>query len=163
MKETTRCREEIEYDIAMKLRVIWPGKTRKDYYKLAIADYASRIAKLADFEIIETRENRFEDRDAAARVRQESQALKHKRRAPVAVVLDSAGKMLTSEEFAVWLERQSSDVDFLLGGPQGFEIENANLRWSLGKVTLPHELARVVLLEQIYRALTIMKRIPYHK
>ena len=147
----------------MKIRVIWPGKTKAAFYRQAVEEYASRIRKLTSFEIIETREESATDKSRIRRIQKESAALFQRRRASVTVVLDSAGKQLTSEQFAEWLRDSRSDVDFLLGGPAGLKVSEATMTWSLGSITLPHELARVVLLEQIYRALTILKRLPYHK
>lgn len=147
----------------MKLRILWPGKTKKSYYKLAIDDYASRIAKFIAFEIVETQEESRRDRQRAVRIKKESASMQAHKRGAVSVVLDSSGKQLSSEELAHWLEAIHTDVDFLLGGPAGFDADNATLRLSFGRITLPHELARVVLLEQIYRALTIIHHIPYHK
>ena len=147
----------------MKIRVLWPGRIRKDYYRRAADDYAARIALLVPFEIVETREEPAADRDRARRVRKESARLAARRKAPATVVLDSSGKQLSSEELAAWIGRQATDVDFLLGGPEGLDIPDPAMKLSFGRMTLPHELARVLLLEQIYRALTILKRIPYHK
>lgn len=149
----------------MKLRVLWPGKTRKGYYKSAIDDYVGRIAKLIPFEVIETREESATDRSRARRIRRESETLMARKLSPAVVALDSSGREMTSEEFAAWLGRQNTDVDFIIGGPEGHQVGSSRpaLLLSFGKLTLPHELARVVLLEQIYRALTILKRIPYHK
>jgi len=147
----------------MKLRVLWPGKTKKDYYRQAIDDYASRIGKLLPFEIVETREESSTDQKKAVRIKKESSDLANKRKAPVCVILDSSGIQMTSMDFSRWLEKQNTDVDFILGGPEGHSIAGQTLKLSFGKLTLPHELARVILLEQIYRAVTILKRIPYHK
>jgi len=144
----------------LKIRVIWPGKIRKSYYRLAIDDYASRLQKLIPFQIIETREASTGDKKQ--RIKRESKELIQKKRAGLAVTLDRNGVAMSSEEFASWL-RNLGDVDFFVGGPEGMEMTGETFRWSLGKMTLPHELARVVVLEQIYRAITILKRIPYHK
>jgi 23S rRNA (pseudouridine1915-N3)-methyltransferase len=80
------------------------------------------------------------------------------------VLLASGGKELSSEEFSDWLEerrRNGRDVCFVIGGPKGLDLE-ADERLSLGPMTLPHQLARVVLLEQLYRAHKILAREPYH-
>jgi 23S rRNA (pseudouridine1915-N3)-methyltransferase len=80
------------------------------------------------------------------------------------VLLSSDGKELTSEEFSDWLEerrRNGRDLCFVIGGPKGIDLE-ADERLSLGPMTLPHQLARVVLLEQLYRAHKILAREPYH-
>ena len=80
------------------------------------------------------------------------------------VLLTSDGRSLSSEEFSEWLEerrRNGRDLCFVIGGPKGLELE-ADERLSLGSMTLPHQLARVVLLEQLYRAHKILAREPYH-
>jgi 23S rRNA (pseudouridine1915-N3)-methyltransferase len=82
----------------------------------------------------------------------------------VTVLLASDGKSLSSEEFSEWLEerrRNGRDLCFVIGGPKGIDLE-ADERLSLGPMTLPHQLARVVLLEQLYRAHKILAREPYH-
>jgi 23S rRNA (pseudouridine1915-N3)-methyltransferase len=147
----------------MKIRVLWSGKTRQPYYRAAIDDYAARIRKMADFEVVETRESSLKDKDHKRRVRTESSQLHAKRKASVCIVLDSSGKEMSSQEFAQWLSQTAGDVDFILGGPAGLEAPVGALKLSLGRMTYPHELARVIVLEQIYRALTILKGIPYHK
>jgi 23S rRNA (pseudouridine1915-N3)-methyltransferase len=80
------------------------------------------------------------------------------------VLLASDGRTFTSEEFSEWLEerrRNGRDICFVIGGPRGLDLE-ADERMSLGPMTLPHQLARVVLLEQLYRAHKILAREPYH-
>jgi 23S rRNA (pseudouridine1915-N3)-methyltransferase len=147
----------------LKIRILWPGKTRKPYFHAAIEDYVSRIRKFVPIEIVEVREAVLRDTHRGKRVRVESKEISAKRQAPLTVLLDPNGKILTSEEFACWLEKASRDVDFILGGPAGVEIDSVSLRLSFGRMTLPHELARVFLVEQIYRALTIQHHLPYHK
>jgi 23S rRNA (pseudouridine1915-N3)-methyltransferase len=147
----------------MKIRILWPGKTKKEYYRSAIEDYAARIRKFLPLEIVEVREQRLKDNEQARRIRVESKELAAKRQSSATVVLDPSGKMLTSEEFSRWLENVGGDIDFILGGPAGLDTTPVSLRFSFGRITLPHELARVVLLEQIYRALTIQRHHPYHK
>jgi 23S rRNA (pseudouridine1915-N3)-methyltransferase len=80
------------------------------------------------------------------------------------VLLASDGRTLDSEEFSDWLEQRrhnGRDVCFVIGGPKGLDL-NVDMRLSLGSMTLPHQLARVVLLEQLYRAHKILAREPYH-
>jgi 23S rRNA (pseudouridine1915-N3)-methyltransferase len=79
--------------------------------------------------------------------------------------LDSSGVEFASEDFARWLEdrRQSGrDLCFVVGGPRGLDLDSCDMKLSLGRMTLPHQLARVVLLEQIFRANKILAREPYH-
>jgi 23S rRNA (pseudouridine1915-N3)-methyltransferase len=81
------------------------------------------------------------------------------------VLLDAGGREFESEEFAHWMEdrRQSGrDLCFVVGGPRGLAMEDCDMKLSLGRMTLPHQLARVVLLEQIYRANKILAGEPYH-
>ena len=81
------------------------------------------------------------------------------------VLLASDGREFDSIEFSEWLEHRRQDgrdICFVIGGPRGLDLENCDTRLSLGRVTLPHQLARVVLLEQIYRAHKILAREPYH-
>jgi 23S rRNA (pseudouridine1915-N3)-methyltransferase len=91
------------------------------------------------------------------------------RTAPVVVLLDSRGKAMTSEEFAGWIGRQRDNgvqhLVFAVGPADGWSAktrESASLLLSFGPMTLPHELARVVLVEQVYRAFTILANHPYH-
>jgi len=147
----------------VKIRVLWVGKTKKLYFRSAIEDYAARIAKFVPFEIVETREESMADDQQGRRIRNESRRLAARKRAGTSVILDSKGKMMSSEEFAQWLERTTGDIDFIVGGAAGLDSDDASLKLSFGRMTLPHELARVVLLEQIFRALTILHRFPYHK
>ena len=81
------------------------------------------------------------------------------------VLLASNGREFDSIEFSEWLEQRRQDgrdLCFLIGGPRGLDIEQCDTRLSLGRITLPHQLARVVLLEQLYRAHKILAREPYH-
>ena len=141
----------------MKLRVIWPGKTKKSYFCSAIEDYSSRIARFVPIEIIETKEYSAADRNKQQRISKESKSLSNAAKDSVRVVLDPDGKQLTSEQFAAWLEKQNRDIAFIIGGPVGMELENPDLKMSFGRSTFPHELVRVMLLEQLFRAFTIFK------
>jgi 23S rRNA (pseudouridine1915-N3)-methyltransferase len=97
-------------------------------------------------------------------VREDEKVLPRIPERALTVLLASDGMALTSEEFSEWLEerrRNGRDLCFVIGGPKGLDIE-ADERLSLGPMTLPHQLARVVLLEQLYRAHKILAREPYH-
>lgn len=147
----------------MNLRVVWIAqkpRSRDPAFDSLTREYLTRISKYQPVE--------------ASDMASEAALLKLVERAggrtaPMLVVLDGRGKELTSEEFAAFIAaQQSADVQqliFAVGPANGFS-ENARHTAariiSLGKMTLPHELARVVLLEQIYRAFTILKRHPYH-
>ncbi|HVH86986.1 MAG TPA: 23S rRNA (pseudouridine(1915)-N(3))-methyltransferase RlmH [Terriglobales bacterium] len=147
----------------MKLRVVWiaPKSRSKDpAFDALTREYTNRIAKYQSIEASD-----LPSEAALLKLLERSAG----RTSPVLVVLDSRGKEMTSEEFAEFLEaQQSADVQqfiFAIGPADGFTDETrraASKLISLGKMTLPHELARVVLLEQIYRAFTIIRRHPYH-
>lgn len=80
-------------------------------------------------------------------------------------VLDSNGKQMRSEQFAGFIEERrmsGQDLCFVVGGPKGLDLGDAHMRLSFGPMTLPHQMARVVLLEQLYRAHKIIAREPYH-
>ena len=144
----------------MKIRVAWvskTGKTKDPAIQSLTDDYLKRISHYAQVE--------------GTAVKDEA-ALLHPAKAsakPQLVLLDSRGKQLSSEELAKFIEdhlqRGSSVLMFAIGPADGFSDEarsGANLVLSLGKMTLSHEIARIVLLEQLYRAFTILKGHPYH-
>src|SRR5437868_10069526 len=144
----------------MKIRVAWIGKTKDPAFQALTAEYLKRLSSYAQVEPLS--------------VGSEGALLKLVARSPnrpasTLVLLDSGGKQFTSDEFARFLdERQSRSPQpllFAVGPADGFSDEArkaASFQLSLGKMTLPHELARVVLLEQLYRAFTILKGHPYH-
>ena len=149
----------------MKLRVLWiqakPGKDKHSGVQSLTAEYVQRIAR---FVPLETRELASE----AALFKDVGSSAKTKA-APVLVLLDPRGKQMSSEEFAKFIDqhqqRGTQHLWFAVGGADGFSEDArkaATAQLSLGKMTLPHELARVVLLEQLYRAFTILKGHPYH-
>jgi len=143
----------------MKLTVLWIGKNKEPAIQSLTADYLARIGHYARVE--------------EACLKDEAGLQKYvgpKARTPhFAVLLDSAGRQFSSEELARFLEqyqeRNSQPLLFAIGGASGFSREScrmASMLLSLGRLTYAHELARVVLLEQIYRAFTIIKGHPYH-
>lgn len=139
----------------MRIKIIAVGKIKKEYIKKGIMDYSKRIVHYIPFEIVEVKEehlNRFIDADAFN------------------VLLDEKGKALTSAAFALFIEKMMissvKDIVFFVGGAEGFSDEfrkKADFLLSLSKMTLPHEMARMVLVEQIYRAFTIIRGEKYHK
>ncbi len=143
----------------MKIKVAWIGKTKEPAIQALTADYLKRISRYAEVEGLALKD----EAGVLALARGERQKDRHK-----LVLLDSRGKQLSSEELAAFHEReqlQALPLLFAIGGADGFSEEGrrqAGFVLSLGRMTLPHELARVVLLEQIYRAFTIMKNHPYH-
>jgi 23S rRNA (pseudouridine1915-N3)-methyltransferase len=133
----------------MRISVIAVGRLKPPYQD-DVEHYRKMLAGHAKLDLIEVRD------DDAVQARVPERAF--------SVLLASDGRSLDSEAFAGWLEerRQAGrDICFVIGGPKGLDLE-ADLRLSLGPMTLPHQLARVVLLEQIYRAHKILAREPYH-
>ncbi len=132
----------------MKLQLLFIGKPRSREANLLAQEYAGRIKRYCKFEMVQ-----LKDEKAAAAY---SRVLK--------VVLDPAGEQMTSRELAAFFEKTTRETAFFVGGAEGFSDEfraRADRLISLSKMTLPHELARVILAEQIYRAFTILRGHPY--
>jgi 23S rRNA (pseudouridine1915-N3)-methyltransferase len=143
----------------MKIRLVMLGKTRREEIRALFDDYVQRIRRYADVEINEIRES------SPAAMRK----LKLEPSAQI-VLLDAAGKQLTSQQFAAWLgglsDRGMRELVFLCGDAEGFPDglrDQAKQKISLSTLTMPHEFARVVLAEQIYRAFAILAGHPYPK
>jgi 23S rRNA (pseudouridine1915-N3)-methyltransferase len=143
----------------MKIKVAWIGKTKEPAIQALTDDYLKRLSRYAEVAGLAIKD----EAAVLALARGERQKERHK-----LVMLDSRGKQLSSEELAEFLEREQAQalpLLFAIGGADGFSEEarrQAGFVLSLGRMTLPHELARVVLLEQLYRAFTILKNHPYH-
>jgi 23S rRNA (pseudouridine1915-N3)-methyltransferase len=143
----------------VKLKVAWIGKRKESAIQSLTDEYLKRLARYAEVE--------------GTSVKDESALLKlcarDARPRHTLVLLDGRGKQLSSEELAKFVgdyqDRNPLPLLFAVGGADGFTDlarQAATLVLSLGKLTLAHELARVVLLEQVYRAFTILKGHPYH-
>ena len=147
------------------------GRPKDQALAAAIRDYESRAARYWPIEIIEVKGERGDSATAAATVRaRESERLKLRvGTTATTVACDASGQSMSSERFALWLqsERENArDVAFMIGGAYGLDEtlrDGAQIRLSLAPWTLPHELARLVLAEQLYRAGTIIRGEPYHK
>jgi 23S rRNA (pseudouridine1915-N3)-methyltransferase len=142
----------------VKLRIAWIGKTKDPAIQSLTDDYLKRLSHYADTQGIALKD------ESALQKLWNPRSAKN-----TLVLLDSRGKQLSSEEFARFLgnhqDRNPLPLLFAVGPANGFTAdirEEANLLLSLGKMTVAHELARVVLLEQLYRAFTILKGHPYH-
>lgn len=144
----------------MKIRIAWIGRTKEPAIQSLTAEYLERIARYAEVEGLELRDE--------AAVLNLAAGKSHNKQRHALILLDPGGKPLSSEELADFVQDQMNravPVLFAIGGADGFTAEarkSAAARLSLGKMTLPHELARVVLLEQLYRAFTILQGHPYH-
>jgi 23S rRNA (pseudouridine1915-N3)-methyltransferase len=144
----------------VKLNIAWIGKTKESAISSLTSEYLKRLGRY-----VETEPHELASEDALIKLHQRTAG----RTASVLVLLDSRGKQFTSEEFAELLrdqqDRGTQQLIFAVGPANGFtdeERKHADLVLSFGKMTLAHELARVVLLEQLYRAFTILKGHPYH-
>ena len=144
----------------MKLQIAWIGKTKEVAIRALTDEYLKRISRY-----VETDSHELAAEPALLKLADRASG----RTAPVLVLLDARGRQFTSEEFANLLrdqqDRGTQNLLFGIGPADGFSDEArsaADLILSFGKMTLAHELARVVLLEQIYRAFTILKGHPYH-
>jgi 23S rRNA (pseudouridine1915-N3)-methyltransferase len=144
----------------VKLKIAWIGKTKDPAIQALTADYLKRISRYAEAEGLV-----LPDQAALLKLREKSGP----RPAHTLVLLDSRGRQLSSEDFAQFLQnhqdRNPQPLVLAIGPADGFGDETraaATAVLSLGKMTLAHELARVVLLEQVYRAFTILKGHPYH-
>jgi 23S rRNA (pseudouridine1915-N3)-methyltransferase len=149
----------------VKIKVAWIGKTKEPAIEALTEQYLKRISRYAEVAGVALKdEAAILSLASGERKRKRSQ---NKERHKL-VLLDSRGKQFSSEELAAFLEREQVNATpllFAIGGSDGFSEEarqRAGFTLSLGKMTLPHELARVVLVEQIYRAFTILKNHPYH-
>jgi 23S rRNA (pseudouridine1915-N3)-methyltransferase len=142
----------------MKIRLLMLGKTRRQECRALVDDYAARIRRYAELEIQELRDG------SPAALRQ------LKLDPAAATLLDAAGKPFTSQQFAKWLgdlrDHGTREIVFLCGDAAGFPEDlrsRARHKISLSSLTMPHEFARVLLAEQIYRAFAILAGHPYPK
>ena len=156
----------------MLIKFLWVGKTKNASIRSLLLDYVERIRHLMPCEVIEIRDlSKRRSFSTAELIAAEGEALaKHVPANGRLVALDETGSQFTSRDFARWLETEQNTgvrgITFVMGGPEGLSQEiskKANIILSMGKMTWTHEMCRVLLLEQIYRALCIMRNIPYHK
>ena len=159
----------------MKIKIVTVGKLKEKYLKDGIAEYSKRLSRFANLEMIELADEKTPDR-ASDSENQKILELEGTRilskigDRDFVIVLAIEGKILSSEEFSKQLEQAPingfSTLTFVIGGSLGLSPQikkRANLSISFGRLTLPHQLMRLVLVEQIYRAFTIQQGSPYHK
>lgn len=159
----------------MKISVITVGKIKEKYLRDAIAEYSKRLSRYCKLEIIEVADEKTPDQaseavEDAIRGKEGERILKYIRDDMYVITLEINGKMLTSEEFADKIEslgvQGKSSIAFVIGGSIGLGREvlgRSDFALSFSKMTFPHQLMRVVLLEQVYRGYRIMNGEPYHK
>jgi 23S rRNA (pseudouridine1915-N3)-methyltransferase len=148
----------------MKLRVLWVGKTKNRNIAKLCADYASRIEHFLPLNIVEVKEPKGGMRAEAEKI------LAAVGDSDRVVILDPKGKTFTSEQLAKFVQQHmTSDprrLTFVIGGYEGLADSvklRADVQWALSPLTFTHDLTRVVLLEQLYRALSIIRNLPYSK
>lgn len=159
----------------MKIKVVTVGKLKEKYLKDGIAEYSKRISRFAKHEMIELADEKTPDKASESENQKileiEGQRILSKvGDRDFVIVLAIEGKTFSSEEFSKHLEEASikgfSTLTFIIGGSLGLAQDvkkRSNLSVSFGRLTLPHQLMRLVLVEQIYRAFTIQQGSPYHK
>lgn len=155
----------------MKARLIAVGERAPDWVAAGYADYARRLSHWLPLDLVEiTPGMRGRNRDAARATSDEGQrVLAALPKSAHVVALDGSGKMYSSEQLAQRMEywrQHGRDLAFLIGGPEGHApdvIAAAQETWSLGPLTLPHMLVRLVVAEQLYRAASLLANHPYHR
>ena len=159
----------------MKITVITVGKIKEKYLKDAIAEYSKRLSKYCKLEIIEvadekTPDNASEVVEDSIRSKEAERILKYVKDDAYIITLEIGGKQLSSEELADKIDKigvqGTSHIIFIIGGSIGLgkEVLNkSNYALSFSKMTFPHQLMRVILLEQVYRSYRIISNEPYHK
>ncbi|MCC8195439.1 MAG: 23S rRNA (pseudouridine(1915)-N(3))-methyltransferase RlmH [Ruminococcus sp.] len=160
----------------MNISIIAVGKLKESYWREAIAEYSKRISRFAHFEIVELPESRLSDNPSDAEIfsglENEAKLMQPylEKKGAYNIAMCVEGKLISSEELASEIDSAGvngfSNINFFIGS--SFELSDSvkkscKLRISMSRMTLPHQLARVVLSEQIYRALTINAGIRYHK
>lgn len=153
----------------MRLRFIWTGKTKDARLRSLIDEYLKRLGHFVRCEITELREAAGSDPQSG--IDKDSRRISDALHAgTVTVLLDPEGSEWTSPQLADevrrWNVSGTKEVTFIIGGPQGVSKElaaTANKRWSLSRLTFTHEVARALVLEQLYRAYTIVHGLPYQK
>ena len=156
----------------MKIKIVAVGKIKESFFREAIAEYSKRLSRFASFEIAEVAERTINGEPAAKEIDKiiaaEGQAILQKAEGYV-VAMDINGKLVDSVELSEIIVKNkltNSVFTFVIGGSYGLSQEvkdKADLRLSFGRITLPHQLFRVVLCEQLYRACCIENNVTYHK
>jgi ribosomal RNA large subunit methyltransferase H len=158
----------------LKITIVCAGKLKEKYLRDGIAEYEKRLRPYADLRTIEIIEERMKDRPSPAEkdevLRREGERLSSQiPQGAYLIVLDVSGEEMSSEKFSTRIDRLmlmgESHIAFLIGGPFGLSDElrqRADLRLSFSQFTLPHQLIRLFLMEQIYRSFKISRHEPYH-
>mgnify|MGYP005839793901 CR=1 FL=1 len=159
----------------MRLTIVAVGKLKEKYLKDAISEYSKRLSRFCELEIVEVEDEQAPDNISAAqeaqlKKKEADRIIKRVRDGSVLVVLDVKGERLSSEGFAEKLRSffisGKSHVTFVIGGSLGIDkelLQRADVRYSMSDLTFPHQLARLILVEQVFRAFKINNGETYHK
>lgn len=159
----------------MNIQIICIGKLKEKYWTDAVAEYMRRLSSYASVRIVELKESRLPDKAGAAeeekvKLEEGREILKSIKDGTYVITLEIQGKQISSEELSAKIEELGlegkSDVAFVIGGSLGLSPEvskRADFKLSFSKMTFPHQMMRVVLLEQVYRSFKIMRHEAYHK
>ena len=159
----------------MKITVLCVGKVKEAFYQKAIAEYAKRLSRYTKLEIIEvadekTDENASDHENLLVLEKEGERLLKNIREDVYVIALAIEGKMLDSVELSEKLSQLTvsgtSHICFVIGGSLGLSpeiLKRADMQLSFSRMTFPHQLMRVILLEQVYRSFRIANHEPYHK
>ena len=154
----------------MKITLLWVGKTRNAHLKSLIEDYWKRLEHFCELSLREVQPARSATAKGRLTVLEGEKLLARVDASDYVVLLDATGKSLTTETFATWLrthrDQSTRNVVFVVGGHEGLSESlkrRANFCISLSPLTFTHEMARCLLLEQIYRAFSVIHGFPYHK
>ncbi len=154
----------------MKTMLIWVGKTVNKHFVAGINDYVERIGHYMPFETVTIPElkNTKKLSEEQQKTAEGELILKQIQPSDTVVLLDEHGKEMRSIEFAAWTEKKQQtarQLIYIIGGPYGFSeavYQRADEKISLSRMTFSHQMVRLVFVEQIYRACTIIKGEPYH-
>lgn len=159
----------------MKITVIGVGRLKEKYWQAAIDEYSKRLSKYVKLDIVEVPDEKAPENLSAAeeeivKKNEGERILKNIKDGAYVIALAINGKMLSSEELSEFLNermvRGAGHIVFVIGGSLGLSpevLDRADYKLSFSKMTFPHQMMRVILLEQFYRAVKIMKNEPYHK
>ena len=154
----------------LNIKIIALGKIKESYWKEAESEYQKRLKPYAKIELVEIPEEPFRDSDDREKIKlkEADKIQKNLREGGLIVALHEAGKQFSSHQFASFLEEHSTrgeTITLIIGGPLGLHqsiLQLAEVQLSLSQLTFPHQMVRTILLEQIYRAVTIQKGKQYH-
>ena len=157
----------------MKITIVCVGKIKEKFYVDAIAEYSKRLGRYCSLSVVEVKDEKTKEQDteiAMIKEREGERILKNIREDGYVIALAIDGKLLDSVELSQKIEKLglggTSHIYFVIGGSLGLSdsvLRKADYQLSFSRMTFPHQLMRVVLLEQIYRSYRIMNHEPYHK